>query len=443
MKVIANRILVIVIGVPLIALLWLVADGTRPYLRIPQGTKEPVVVDIPRGVRTVDIARQLEQAGVIRSHWTFLGLHLLRWHNSLKAGEYDFAQPASTLAVLNKIIRGDVSYEVLTVPEGDNRFDIANLVAAQGFSTRDEFLRATEDPQPIADLDPDARDLEGYLFPDSYRLPRHARPAEIVRDMVERFRQVAATVRPQVANPSDGAADTDAAVGDSRAASPADKTSVDKNPASGERSLREIVTVASMVEKETSLSSERPVIAGIFYNRLKRDLLLQCDPTVVYAALIANRFTGKIRKEDLTFDSPYNTYAQKGLPEGPIANPGKAALLAALHPESTDYLYFVANDEGGHYFSKTLDEHNANVEKYREGHAARLSAAKDASAAGALASAAAPASSSASARPDNATANAAAANDTADTADPKPNGVQQKPSMQKPSTAVAKSNPKP
>jgi peptidoglycan lytic transglycosylase G len=346
MNAVAKQILVTVIAVPLIGLLWLLADGTRPYLH----SNQPVVVDIPRGARTVAIARELEQAGAIRSRWTFLGLHLLRWGNSLKAGEYEFAQPASTLAVLSKITRGDVSYEVLTIPEGDNRFDIADLVAAEGFSTREEFLRATEDPQPIADLDPEAKDLEGYLFPDSYRLPRHARPAEIVRAMVERFRQVAAPLEWAAAGPAAN------------------------RPAGADPPLREVVTIASMVEKETSLASERPLIAGVFYNRLKRDLPLQCDPTVVYAALVANRFTGRIRKEDLTFDSPYNTYVRKGLPAGPIANPGKAALLAALHPQSTDYLYFVANDEGGHTFSKTLDEHNTAAEKYRQDHLARLNA---------------------------------------------------------------------
>src|ERR1051325_998877 len=175
MKVILKRIAVTVIALPIIGLLWLVADGTRPYLH----SEKPVLVDIPRGVRTQAIAKHLEEAGVIRSRWTFLGLHILRWGNSLKAGEYEFAKPVSAVDVLTKIIRGDVSYQLLTVPEGDNRFEIADLVAAQGFSTREEFLSATEDTELISDLDPQALNAEGYLFPDSYRLPRHARPAEI------------------------------------------------------------------------------------------------------------------------------------------------------------------------------------------------------------------------------------------------------------------------
>jgi UPF0755 protein len=169
--------------------------------------------------------------------------------------------------------------------------------------------------------------------------------------MVQRFRQVIAPLKPNTAG-----------------------ILLADPPSKDDRPLHDVVTMASMVEKETALASERPVIAGVFYTRLNRGLMLQCDPTEVYAALVANRFTGRIRKEDLEFASPYNTYVQKGLPAGPIANPGRAALIAALHPQSTDYLYFVANDQGGHTFSKTLDEHIIAVEKYRQDHAARLAA---------------------------------------------------------------------
>jgi len=335
MNLILKRILVTVVVALAIGLLWVLADGTRPYLH---STTE-VVVDIPRGAHTADIARELESAGAIRSRWTFLALHLLRWGRTLKAGEYAFDHPASTLAVLGKLIRGEVSYQLVTIPEGSNRFDIADIVAAGGFSTREEFLRSTEDTQPVADLDPEARDVEGYLFPDSYQFPRHARPADIVRAMVERFRQVYATI----------------------------------HPGSGvEHPLREVVTIASLVEKETALAEERPLIAGIFYNRLRRGLLLQADPTVVYAALVANRYTGRIRKDDLEFPSPYNTYKHKGLPAGPIANPGKAALLAAIRPAPSDYIYFVANLAGGHTFSKTLAEHNLAVALYREDKSEKL-----------------------------------------------------------------------
>lgn len=346
-----KRILVTVIVAPVIGLLWLLADGTRPYLK----GNAPITLDIPRGARTAPIARQLERAGVIRSSWTFLGLHTLQPWNTLKAGEYDFEQPASTLAILGKLVRGDVSFEVLMVPEGSNRFEIADLVAEKGFSTREEFLRGTENPQPVADLDPEATSLEGYLFPDSYKLPRHARPAEIVRALVDRFREVYGSLRPKAP----------------------DRSIARPGARSGDRSIREVVTIASLVEKETWVNQERSVIAGIFYNRLRRGIALQADPTVAYATFLANGYTGSIRRSDLGIESPYNTYTQKGLPAGPIANPGRASLRAALQPATTDYLYFVANVDGGHIFSKTLAEHNLAVSQYRQDKSERTQTARD------------------------------------------------------------------
>lgn len=319
---------------PVIGLCWLLADGTRPYLK----GEPPVTIDILRGARTEQIARQLESSGAIRSRWTFLALHLLRPSETLKAGEYDFEKPASTLAVLRKLVRGDVSYETLTVPEGSNRFEIADIVAGLGFSTREEFLRATENPQPVSALDPNAGNLEGYLFPDTYRFPRHARPAEIVRAMVDRFRQVYFTLRPGETN----------------------------------HTIRQIVTIASLVEKETWKNAERPIIAGVFYNRLRRGMPLQSDPTVAYATFLADGYRGRVRRSDLSIASPYNTYLNKGLPAGPITNPGRASLRAAMHPATTDYLYFVASAEGGHVFSKTLAEHNLAVAQYRQERSEKL-----------------------------------------------------------------------
>jgi UPF0755 protein len=307
--------------------LWLVADGTRPYFR----AAEPVLLDIERGAGTREIARRLEDAGVIRSRWTFLSLHYLHPGDTLKAGEYSFDRPASPLEVLGKLVRGDVSYEVLIIPEGYNRFEIADAVAEQGFAARDEFLWATEEASLVADLDPLATTLEGYLFPDTYHFPRHARPAQLVRSMVARFREVYASLK--APEPS--------------------------------RTIREIVTMATLVEKETSLAEERPVVAAVFFNRLRKGILLQADPTVIYALVLENRYNGRLLLSHLDDPSPYNTYVHSGLPPGPIANPGRSSLAAALKPVATDYLYFVANAEGGHTFSRTLAEHNLAVNQYR------------------------------------------------------------------------------
>ncbi len=308
--------------------LWLLADGTRPFFH----ATDPVLLDIERGTGTHPIARRLEATGVIRSSNTFLWLHYLRPGNTLKAGEYSFDGPTSPLEVLDKLIRGEVSYEVLVVPEGYNLLEIADAVARQGFSTREEFLWAAEEVSLVADLAPLAKSLEGYLFPDTYHFPRHARPAQIVEAMVERFREVYTEL----------------------------------NPTELGRTNHDIVTMASLVEKETSLDSEGPLVAAVFYNRLRRGILLQCDPTVIYALMLENQYTGRIRLSQLDHPSPYNTYLHPGLPPGPIANPGRASLAAALRPAESDYLFFVANAEGGHTFSRTLAEHNRAVRDYRQ-----------------------------------------------------------------------------
>lgn len=333
---------VTLLALPAVLFLWLLADGTRPFLR----SATPVYVDIQRGMRTADIADLLEDAGVIRSRWTFLVWHRLQFGRSLKAGEYEFAKKVSPLEVLSKLVRGDVSFERLTILEGWTRFDIAKEVAARGFSTSEEFLAATENTEIISDLDPTAETLEGYLFPDSYNLPRHSRPNDIVAMMVNRFRAVYAALT----------------IGGS------------------EHTPREIVTMASLVEKETGVRSERNVVAGVFYNRLRKGMLLQCDPTVVYAALRENKELGRLSTEDLKYPSPYNTYLNPGLPPGPIANPGEASLRAAVSPAKTDYLFFVANLDGGHVFSKNLADHNVAVNHYRADLAAAKAAEKAAEA---------------------------------------------------------------
>lgn len=321
------------------AALWVEFDAVKPFL----AGKAPVLVDIPPGTRSAVIARLLEDSGVIRSRYTFLILHYIKRQRTLKAGTYSFEKPLTPKEVMREIISGEVAKQEVTIPEGYNRFDIAALMEATGFSTKEDFLKAAADTSLIADLDPVAPNLEGYLFPDTYQFPRHGGATPVVREMVTRFRKVYKTILPK------------------------DQQVV----------AHRVVTIASMIEGETGNAEERPVVASVFYNRLRRGLPMQCDPTVIYAAILQDSFGGVIRKADLNSNSPYNTYTHPGLPPGPISNPGKAALVAALRPAATKFLYFVANNTGRHTFSRTLTEHNLAVSLYRRGLAERAEEKSD------------------------------------------------------------------
>lgn len=305
-------------------LLW--AWGPGPAL--PQ----PLDLEIASGSGRRGIARQLAQAGVVRSAWAFEAWSLLHRDQTLKAGSYRFPGRESVPALFAHLSRGQFNTLSLTIPEGYNRFDIDALLASRGLGAAGAFIAATADPAPVLDLDPHAVSLEGYLFPATYAIAPHATDQQIVAMMLARFRR-------------------EIRADESRAAvSPAD--------------LHRWLTLASLVEKETPAAAERPLIAGVFENRLSRQMPLQCDPTVVYAALLAGRYTGTLHRVDLTFPSPYNTYTQAGLPPGPIANPGRAALMAAAHPAETDYLYFVSTGRGSHRFARTLAEQDRNIRQY-------------------------------------------------------------------------------
>lgn len=302
----------------------------RPY----QGfSSEGVYVDIPRGASQRTIARLLAGSGVVRSRIAFELLCRYRKPRSMQAGEYFFDQPVTALAVYDAIVNGRVFVKEFVVPEGFTMFDIADLAAQQGFLTRDEFLVAARDPSPVRDIAPNAPSLEGFLFPATYEFPRHMTGKDMTDAMVKKFRQVWAALPASDAAPHE--------------------------------TVQQIVTLASLVERETPQPEERPHVAGVFTNRLRIGQPLQCDPTVVYALTLAGAYSGKLDGGDLHFSSPYNTYQNRGLPPGPIANPGEAALRAAIDPSPTDDLYFVANTQGGHFFSKTLEEHNRNVTRYR------------------------------------------------------------------------------
>ena len=292
------------------------------------GPSQQTFVDFKNGSSARHIATELKQAGIIRSRWAFLLLHLYR-HRSLKAGEYAFDHPDTLSNIYGRIARGDTYARVLTVPEGYNIFDIAAEVEKLGIDSQQNFLeQARSQVALVRDLDPSAPSLEGYLYPDTYRFARKNKAPDVVAAMVKRFHQEAQ----QIGLTSD---------------------------------VHRIVTMASIVEKETAVQEERPLVAGVFYNRLAQHMALDTDPTVIYAALLANRYRGTIYASDLKYSSPYNTYRNQGLPPGPIANPGKASLLAAMHPTHTDYLYFVSDNQGHHRFSKSLEEHQRNVAEYR------------------------------------------------------------------------------
>jgi UPF0755 protein len=287
-------------------------------------------VDIAPGSGTRTIAAQLERAGILRSKYSFEVLREIKG-GKLIAGEYRFNHPAPATEVYERLARGDVYFIPLTIPEGYNIFDIAQAVEAAHLGSRDTFLTAERSQTSlISDLSPNAASLEGYLFPDTYRFGRHTTPIDMLAAMVKRFRQVAAQL------------------------------SLHEDP-----NLPTTVTMASLVEKEVAQPAERPLVAGVFTNRLARNIPLATDPSVVYAALLDGRYRGTIYASDLQADSPYNTYRHTGLPPGPICNPGVAALKAAISPASTDYVYFVADAQGHSRFSATLKEHAEQVQDYR------------------------------------------------------------------------------
>ena len=312
-----------------------VAAGAGLYFMLAseyKGFQNEILVDIPAHTGTRAMADQLAKEGAIRYAWEFMAVRAVHPHTKLQAGEYRFTKAASVWTVFDRIARGDIVTYDLTVPEGSNMFDIKELVEALGV-VRGDFLKEARNPAPIRDLAPAAPTLEGYLFPSTYRLTRNMTAAQVVHLMLETFRKKWT----QLTN----------------------GRHVDVN---------RTVTMASLVEKETGVPDERPTVAGVFTNRLRLGMLLGCDPTTIYAALLENRYRGTIHKSDLESTNPYNTYVHEGLPPGPIANPGVASLKAALSPADTNYLYFVARGDGsgGHHFSTTVAEHNKAVADYRK-----------------------------------------------------------------------------
>jgi UPF0755 protein len=316
---------------------WMWFSIEQPY----QGfSAQGVFVDLPHGASSRTAARILKQNGVIRSAFTFEVYARRHARRRLQAGEYFFDHAISGHDVFWQIADGHIYEQQFTVREGETIFDIAHDLEAQKLMTADEFLAAAQTPDLIRDIAPHAKTLEGFLFPATYFLPRHPTPTDVTAEMVRKFKEEWQRIAP--------------------AESKHDTTGLEHGSP-----VVSVVTLASLVERETPKREERPLVAGAFENRLRKRIPLQCDPTVIYALQDAGQYNGTLRGADLHFASPYNTYVHPGLPPGPIGNPGEASLRAALQPAQTDYLYFVANTQGGHFFAATLSEHNRNVTKYR------------------------------------------------------------------------------
>jgi UPF0755 protein len=321
---------------------WLDSQISRPY----RGHRpEKAFVDIPRGTSRWGIAGVLRTDDVIRNRLAFTLFSYWHFRRPLEAGEYLFDHPVNSREVFWKIAHGRIFVRTVLVPEGWTMHDIAAELEGQGICGREDFLAVAHDTSLISDLAPQARSLEGFLFPSTYEFTRHSTCEQVTKRMVLNFRAVWEAIDPS------------------------------GTPLPNGLTPAQVVTLASLVERETPNAEERPLVAGVFYNRLRRGYPLQCDPTVQYAMAMAGHPVKNLRPQDLRFDSPYNTYQHPGLPPGPIANPGEASLRAAIAPATTDYLYFVANGEGGHFFSRTLAEHNRNVARLRQRLAADAQAA--------------------------------------------------------------------
>ena len=292
-------------------------------------------ITVRQGASIRQVAELLEEEGIIRSAFLFR-LHMRIDHPeaSVKAGEYLFERPATTRRAAAKLVEGDVYHHRITVPEGLDWQETAELLGRQGFGSKEEFAKLISDPGLISSLDPEADNLEGYLFPETYFVTRETTPAEIVSLMVSRFR--------------------------THWSEEWDRRAKDLG-----MSVRDIVTLASLIEKETALAEERPLVSSVFHNRLAEDMKLACDPTVIYAVKRVKPWDGIIHQSDLELDSPYNTYLYPGLPPGPIASPGLASIRAALYPAETMLLFFVSRNDGSHVFSDSYSQHAAAVKKYQ------------------------------------------------------------------------------
>lgn len=294
-----------------------------------------VVFEVEKGQTAEEIAVNLKKNGIIKKTWPILvGYRIFFSSHSLKAGEYAITVPDSPKNILHVLTEGSVYLHSITIPEGLIIQEIAELLETENFAAKQDFLNDVTDVSLISSLDAEAISLEGYLFPETYRFAKGTTAKEIVAAMVYQFKQVFTQEWMERA----------------------DELGM---------SIRDVVIVASLIEKETSLSEEKKLVSAVFHNRLRIGMKLDCDPTIIYALKLEGRFKDRLRTNDLKFDSPFNTYLYPGLPPGPIANPGKGSLEAALYPASEKFLYFVSKNDGSHHFSRTFREHQNAVNRYQ------------------------------------------------------------------------------
>lgn len=329
-----KKIIVILLVVIFIIALVVGVDINNKVFKPYKGYEQEVVLDIVKGSTVSEIARRLYREKIIPSHIYFTLYYKLFFSSlPLKSGEYRFHRPLTMKQVIMKLNTGKVLLYKITIKEGMTVRETAEFLESGHNMDRERFLKACQNTALIREFDPQAGDLEGYLFPETYLVPRSTGEEEMVELMVKRFKKSFSHSHYWRAREI-------------------------------QLSIRDVVTLASLIEKETSSRDERFLISSVFHNRLKIGMPLACDPTIVYVLQKENRYTGRLRWKDLKLDSPYNTRIYKGLPPGPICSPGIASIEAALYPDNTDYLYFVAKDSRSHYFSKTLKEHNWAVRKY-------------------------------------------------------------------------------
>jgi UPF0755 protein len=359
-------------------LIWVAILGIAGWFAwavlLPIAPSGQTFVMLRPGFSTHRIAAELKDAGVIRSERAFILWQYFHHKRSLKAGEYLFDKPSNIIQIQKRLRRGDVYFHTVVIPEGFTMFDIARAIEDAGLGSAQEFLKvAQSETSLIADIAPGAHSLEGYLFPDTYEFSRMMSMQEMAETMVCQFHVVAKQIGLIPAEAGETAVSGSGRSGHLCVVVNVQFRDAKEAPSitPEETAVQRTVTMASIVEKETAVPEERPLVASVYYNRLAKNIALDADPSIIYAELLAGTYQGALHHADMQFTSPYNTYRHAGLPPGPIGNPGRSALEAAMHPAQSDFYYFVADAQGHHRFARTMEEHNKNVVAYRQAMRAR------------------------------------------------------------------------